>query len=138
MRQDIDERTVWPWALGKVISVTPLAIELGGHKLTGNDLLVNYQIIENEEDVTLHEIDAEFTDITGNLSETTDNITVEKDYQWLAGNLQTHGTLQAAGIFGGVLFPGDQVVLLRSEDGQLFVVLCKVVNVPEVLDVADP
>lgn len=117
LRQDADGRSFWPWQLGEVVSVEPLIIRTGDHELQGEDLWVNYQIIENEEE-------AEFLEILG----------------WLEGAVScpncgnpfrfdvARGELAVEGIFKGVLHPGDRVVLLAGQEGQHFVVLCRVVS----------
>jgi len=37
------------------------------------------------------------------------------------------GTLSGSASLGGIISPGDRVVLLQSGDGQEYVILCKVV-----------
>lgn len=116
VRRDADQRSFWPWQLGEVLSVEPLVIKTGDHKLQGKDLWVNYQIIENQED-------ARFLEIRGFLEgkSSCENCDSPFRHDVKTGELEVHG------IFGGVLHPGDQVVLLAGAEGQHFVVLCRVV-----------
>lgn len=106
IRDDAKDRSVGAWRFGKVVSVEPLVVEMGGQNLEGKDLLVNIQLIENEEEI-------EMPDTTGILNG-----------EAVEGELRS-----PSAIFGGVLEAGDQVVLLQPEDGQQYVVLCKVVEV---------
>lgn len=116
MRKDTKERKSSAWVLGRVLSVSPLQIAYNGLTLSGANLLVNHQLCTHARAVTL-------SNISGKLDASTDcslgSITAIN---------ATGGTLQAAGLFGGVLAAGDQVAMLKSEDSQLFIVLCKVVN----------
>lgn len=116
MREDANEQKSSAWVLGNVMGVAPLVIQYNGMALTGTDLLVNFQLRTNAEAVIL-------SNLTGKL-----NGTVDCTSGSITGMAVTSGNLQAAGVFGGVLAPGDQVVMLRSDDGQQFVVLCKVVS----------
>ena len=119
MRRDAEQRRPKSgWLLGVVQSAAPLAIFCGGMQdpLTGADLRVNYQLRGNAERVTLQEAKGSLTG------------TVDCEKGSITGMEVSSGTLEAAGLFGGVLAPGDLVALLPSEDGQEFLVLCKVVN----------
>ena len=52
IRSDADERSSPAWCLGVVTSVAPLTVQTGGILLSGNDLLVNYQLRANAEVVS--------------------------------------------------------------------------------------
>lgn len=117
IRKDSDDRSVPVWCLGVVVSTAPLAVRTGTLTLTGDALLVNYQLRENIEKAALMNVSGEVDASShceqgGSLSKLT----------------VTGGTLKAQAVFGGVLAVGDQVAMLRSEDGQQYLVLCKVVN----------
>lgn len=116
MRKDSNERKSSAWVLGRVLSVSPLQIAYNGLTLSGANLLVNHQLCIHTRAVSL-------SDVSGNLDASTDC-----SLGSITALSATNGTLQAAGLFGGVLTAGDQVAMLKSEDSQLFIVLCKVVN----------
>lgn len=114
-RQDTDARGSPAWCLGVVVTVAPLTVQTGGIILSGTDLLVNYQLRANTEAVALSEV-------SGTLVGSVD---CEKGS--ITALTATGGTLAAQGLFGGVIAPGDRVVMLRDADAQQFIVLCKVV-----------
>lgn len=116
IRRDADDRRCAAWRLGVVVSVAPLSVKTGGQVLFGGELLVNYQLRANTEPVKLSEAKGAFTASTDCSEGSITTIDV------------TDGTLEAVGLFGGVLVSGDQVAMLQSEDQQQFVVLCKVVG----------
>lgn len=116
LRDDADSRRIWPWRFGEVVSVEPLVIETGQNLLSGRELWVNYQLRENQEEVTLSETQ-------GSL-----NGSVDCEVGGIGTMSVASGLIHAQGTFHGVLVPGDRVVLLQNEDAQEFVVLCKVVT----------
>ncbi len=116
IRSDADERSSPAWCLGVVTSVAPLTVQTGGILLSGNDLLVNYQLRANAEVVS-------FSEVSGTLPGS-----VDCDKGSMTALTVSGGTLTAQGLFGGVLTVGDQVAMLRSADADTFIVLCKVVG----------
>lgn len=106
-----------PWAFGLVVSKSPLVIRYGDQTLSGEDLRVNYHLVPGHREHTT------LRGVTGGLDASVDcpegSIT----------HIDVHGgTVEAEGVFGGVLEAGDRVAMLCSEDQQVFVVLCKVVD----------
>lgn len=117
LRTDTDSRIQDTWTLGKVQSVQPLVVEIGGQLMRGKDLLVNVQLLENHEPVKL-------AGIQGVLNGVVDCGAGEVQIQVTDGHVQANGT------FGGILQPGDRVVALPDREAQVFIIACKVVQVP--------
>lgn len=115
IRADARENTSAPWRLGAVVSVSPLVVELAGIPLTGQDLLVNPLLLEHSRPIQ--------AEVSGSLNGSTDCETCN-----MTNFAVTTGALGGFAHWGGALAPGDQVVLLQSQDGQQFVLLCKVVS----------
>jgi len=101
---------------GEVVKTSPLTIRTAGIDITGNELMVNTNMLKHAASVSM-------TEILGILTATVDcaqgainNISISD------GNITTSAELIPD------LSVGDNVLLLTN-DGQLFYVLCKVVNV---------
>ncbi len=102
---DSDGRANPPWLIGEVITIVPLVIQSGEQNLTGTDLLINIQLLEHNRDMTQ-------TAIHGNLVGVP-NVDI------------ANGTVYSKAKHHTLLEPGDQVLLLPSDDMQHFVVMCK-------------
>ncbi|HHY52079.1 MAG TPA: DUF2577 family protein [Clostridiales bacterium] len=103
IREDSGERYVAPWCFGIIRSLSPPAVEINGQ-------VVSYGVFINS---GLLPRTASFANLLGNLEGTPEDMSI------LAGSL--------TGTLSGPVAIGDRVVLLQSQDGQEYVVLCKVV-----------
>ncbi|WRS27211.1 DUF2577 family protein [Oscillospiraceae bacterium MB08-C2-2] len=104
IRTDSDERKTSSWRLGVIASISPLLVRLGGHLLSGADLRINPSLLGGSRAISI-----------SNASST-------------LGGESVSGELAGTAHWSGMLEPGDQVILLPSDDGQQFIILCKVVN----------
>lgn len=89
---------------GKVIKIVPLTIDAAGITLSGNELMVNAELLER---------DISISDISGSISTDSSELTI------------TDGEVEAKCMPN--ISAGDTVLLLTL-DQQLFYVLCKVVS----------
>lgn len=105
MRQDADDRTVAPWIIGSINTVSPLTLIVNG-QVVQTGIRVNTLLLGRNSTVNL-------TGLRGGLTGTPESIAVSS------------GNLSGAANLGGILSTGDEVVLLQSGNGQ-YVVLCKV------------
>lgn len=105
------------WGLGVVTSKSPLKIRYCDHELAGGDLRVNYHLVPGHKEKTT------LRNVSGTLG-----ALVDCEHGSITKMDVSSGTLESAGVFGGVLEVGDQVAMLCSEDQQTYIVLCKVVS----------
>ena len=118
VRDDSDGRKTAAWCLGLVTSVVPLAVQYSGITYTGEDLLVNAELLAGHAEQT------QLTEINGTIPAACDCDKGQITQITAAG-----GTLAATLTKMQTCFAvGDQVAMLMQEDGQVLVILCKVVS----------
>lgn len=110
------------WRTGTVLSVAPLAVDLGGIRLSGGDLLVNAGLLPRSYPVSVAKTGETMTGVSGSFSDE------EGGHTLSSGELSAQGGTLAGVLTegAGALLPGDRVVLLTQDD-QTFILLCKVV-----------
>lgn len=107
IRGDTAGRCIPAWCFGILKSIYPLIVEIGGQSVSAG-VHINYLLLGRNCSVSL-------TGLSGCLQGSPEDMAVDS------------GTLSGSASLGGIISPGDRVVLLQSGDGQEYVILCKVV-----------